>query len=94
MKGTMQVNLRMLGTGQVFIPSYIKLSGNVYKGDTGSPFYWRTTLNMNYQPVSVTQVSFEGVTYPVIDREVCLWLPADNDPAKVYTFTLGGTTTT
>jgi hypothetical protein len=94
MKGTMQVNLRMLGTGQVFIPSYIKLSGNVYKGDTGSPFYWRTTLNMNYQPVSVTQVSFEGVTYPVIDREVCLWLPADNDPAKVYTFTLGGKTMT
>lgn len=94
MKGTMQVNLRMLGTGQVFIPSYIKLSGNVYKGDTDSPFYWRTTLNMNYQPVSVSQVSFEGMTYPVIDREVCLWLPADNDPAKVYTFTLGGKTMT
>lgn len=94
MKGTMQVNLRMLGTGQVFIPSYIKLSGNVYKGDTDSPFYWRTTLNMNYQPTSVSQVAFEGMTYPVIDREVCLWLPADNDPAKVYTFTLGGKTMT
>lgn len=94
MKGTMQVNLRMLGTGQVFIPSYIKLSGNVYKGDTDSPFYWRTTLNMNYQPTSVSQVAFEGMTYPVIDREVCLWLPADNNPAKVYTFTLGGKTMT
>lgn len=94
MKGTMQVNLRMLGTGQVFIPSYIKLSGNVYKGDTDSPFYWRTTLNMNYQPTSVSQVAFEGVTYPVIDREVCLWLPADNNPTKVYTFTLGGKTMT
>ena len=91
MKGSIQADIRLLGNGRLFIPSSIPLSGNVHKGDNDAIYYWRTFLNMSYMP-SITEVGYESISYPVINREVCLWLPASDDKTKVYAFTMNGKT--
>lgn len=91
MKGSIQADIRLLGTGRLFIPSSIHLTGNVHKGDNDATYYWRTMLNMSYM-TSITEVGYESSTYPVINREVCLWLPASDDKTKEYAFTINGKT--
>ena len=62
------------------------------KGGVADVFYWRTLVNMNYQSSTIDKVTFDAVEYPVIDREVCLWLPASTDDTKVYSFGVGDKT--
>lgn len=88
-KGSISVDIDLLGKGQLFVSGSVRLEGNVTKGSVPDSYYWRTLVNMSYQPSTVEKVTFEGADYPVIDREVCLWLPASDDTGKTYTFTVG-----
>lgn len=91
-KGNMAVDIDLAGSARLFVPGAVRLEGNVTKGGVADVFYWRTLMNMNYQSSTIDKVTFDAVEYPVIDREVCLWLPASTDDAKVYSFGVGDKT--
>lgn len=91
-KGNMAVDIDLAGSARLFVPGAVRLEGNVTKGGVADVFYWRTLVNMNYQSSTIDKVTFDAVEYPVIDREVCLWLPASTDDAKVYSFGVGDKT--
>jgi len=91
-KGSISVDIDLQGKGQLFVSGSVRLEGNVTKGGVPDSYYWRTLVNMSYQPSTVDKITFEGADYPVIDREVCLWLPASSDAGKTYTFTVAGKT--
>lgn len=93
-KGSLQVDINLVGDAQLFIPGAIHLTGDVCKDGNKDIFYWRTLLNMNYLPVTVEKVGYDGLDYPVIGREVCLWLQASDDPAKQYSFIIDSKTET
>lgn len=87
MKGALQTDVELKGDGQLFVPSSIQMKGNVKRS---SKFLWRTLLNMSSMPTTVTKVEYQGNSYPVIAREVCLWLPENNASSTVYQFTIAG----
>lgn len=91
-KGNMAVDIDLAGSARLFVPGAVRLEGNVTKGGVADVFYWRTLVNMNYQSSTIDKVTFDAVEYPVIDREVCLWLPASTDDTKVYSFGVGDKT--
>lgn len=91
-KGSLQANIRLVGSGQIFVPSYVKLTGNVYKAGAESDFLWRTLLNMGSDYISLDKVTYLGTDYAVRDREACLWLPVNTDQSATYAFTAGGAT--
>lgn len=91
-KGNMAVDIDLAGSARLFVPGAVRLEGNVTKGGVADVFYWRTLVNMNYQSSTIDKVTFDAVEYPVIDREVCLWLPASTDDTKVYPFGVGDKT--
>lgn len=89
MKGTMTVDVDLKGTGQLFVPSSIRLKGTVIRGGVKDVAYWRTMVNTRYAGDGLTEIIYAGVTYPVISDETCLWLPQNNDSKEEYVFTVG-----
>lgn len=90
MKGTITVDADLKGTGQLFVPSSIRLNGTVIRNGVKDLAYWRTMVNTRYAGDGLTEIIYAGVTYPVIGDETCLWLPQNNDSKEEYTFTVGG----
>lgn len=90
MKGTITVDADLKGTGQLFVPSSIRLNGTVIRDGVKDLAYWRTMVNTRYAGDGLTEIIYAGVTYPVIGDETCLWLPQNNDSKEEYTFTVGG----
>lgn len=91
-KGSLQTDVELMGDAQLFIPGSIQMKGNVKRGDL---FLWRTLLNMSYMPAAITEVTYKFTpillaTYPVIAREVCLWLEANDQKTTEYKFIVGG----
>lgn len=89
MKGTMTVDVDLKGTGQLFVPSSIRLNGTVIRDGVKDVAYWRTMVNTRYAGDGLTGIIYAGVTYPVISDETCLWLPQNNDSKEEYVFTVG-----
>lgn len=89
MKGTMTVDVDLKGTGQLFVPSSIRLKGTVIRDGVKDVAYWRTMVNTRYAGDGLTGIIYAGVTYPVISDETCLWLPQNNDSKEEYVFTVG-----
>lgn len=89
MKGTMTVNVDLKGTGQLFVPSSIRLKGTVIRDGVKDVAYWRTMVNTRYAGDGLTGIIYASVTYPVISDETCLWLPQNNDSKEEYVFTVG-----
>lgn len=89
MKGTMTVDVDLKGTGQLFVPSSIRLKGTVIRDGVKDVAYWRTMVNTRYAGDGLTGIIYAGVTYPVISDETCLWLPQNNDSKEEYAFTVG-----
>ncbi|MFV0581088.1 MAG: hypothetical protein ACK5N4_03495 [Parabacteroides gordonii] len=89
MKGTVTVDVDLKGAGQLFIPSSIRLNGTVIRDGVKDLAYWRTMVNTRYAGDGLTEIVYDGVTYPVVSDETCLWLPQNNDSKEEYVFTVG-----
>lgn len=89
MKGTVTVDVDLKGSGQLFVPSSVRMNGTVIRDGLKDKLYWRTMVNTRYAGDALSEIIYGGVTYPVISDETCLWLPQNNDSKEEYIFTVG-----
>lgn len=87
MKGKLQTDMDLDGNAILFVSGAIQIEGTVKKKGENDVL-WRTLVDLSYQDEGLKTVTYRSLTYPVVERSLCLWLP-DGGPND-YKFTIVG----